>query len=88
MLKGDFETKQTKYTSTRCNEWLTFSIEQSGEAQLVLGRVEGIVQVIGGVGFLQLLILYEVRPKTHTNTQNKVSFSYCMRSGLKHKHTK
>lgn len=40
----------------------TLGVQQLAEPQVLLGRVEGALQVVGGVGFGQLLEVHEIRP--------------------------
>lgn len=39
---------------------LTFRVQQLGEAQVLLSQVEGILQVVVSIWFLQLVIVYQV----------------------------
>ena len=41
---------------------LTFRVQKLGQVQLLFGYVEGIVQVVDGVGLGQLLVLNQVWP--------------------------
>lgn len=42
--------------------WLTFRIKEWDDAQLALGHVKGMLQVMAGIGILQLVKVNEVRP--------------------------
>ena len=40
----------------------TLGVEEAGKAELLLGGVEGIVEVVGRVGFGQLVVADQVGP--------------------------
>lgn len=42
--------------------FLTFSIQQPRDSELVVGNIEGIVEVVNVPGRLQLVKVYQVRP--------------------------
>jgi len=50
-------------------ETLTLGIQQLGEAQVLLGQVEGILQVVVSVGFLQLIKVDQVRSEDNNNNK-------------------
>lgn len=41
---------------------LTLRVEQFSEAQVLLGQVEGVLQVVVDVGLLQLVKINKIRP--------------------------
>lgn len=43
-------------------EVLTLRVQQFSEAQVLLGQVEGVLQVVVNVGLLQLVKINEIRP--------------------------
>lgn len=49
--------------SFNCLQRRTFRVQQLCEAQVLFSQVKGILQIIVGIGFLQLVKVYQVRPK-------------------------
>lgn len=72
MIAGQIRTlfPQTKITSVGVQDVLTFRIEQFGESQVLLGQVEGVLQVVVNVGLLQLVEVHKVWPETNIEGKN------------------
>lgn len=56
--------------------FLTFGVQEFGETQVVLGDVEGLLQVVRRIGARQLVELYQVRSagRKHTHSHGKKLF--------------
>lgn len=53
---------------------LTLRVQEFGEAQVLLSDVEGLLEVVGGIGPRQLVELYQVRPG---GPKMKVQYTGC-----------